>query len=124
MESTNKKSIKRAKKTIKCLNFNLIFYTDIQIDGLNAQQVFEMKEKYLSKPSSSVKNADKIEGDFLWLITLGILRREVDGQGLTSRVRLTPLGRQVIDESPELANKEANPYERFIQFFFRKLKFK
>lgn len=33
-----------------------------------------------------------------WLLALGILRREVDGQGLTDRFRLTPLGRQLLTE--------------------------
>ncbi len=39
---------------------------------------------------------DRAEEYFNRMINLGILRREVDGQGLTSRVRLTPLGRQAI----------------------------
>ena len=32
----------------------------------------------------------------MWLIKVGMLRREVDGQGITDSFRLTPLGRQVI----------------------------
>ena len=39
---------------------------------------------------------ERAEAHFNWLIRLGVLRREVDGQGLTERVRLTPLGRQVL----------------------------
>ncbi len=39
---------------------------------------------------------ERAETHFIWLIRLGVLRREVDGQGLTERVRLTPLGRSVI----------------------------
>lgn len=35
---------------------------------------------------------------FEWLIKLGVLRRDVDGQGLTSKVRLTPLGLAVIEQ--------------------------
>jgi hypothetical protein len=33
-----------------------------------------------------------VETHLIWLIQLGVLRREVDGQGLTERVRLTPMG--------------------------------
>jgi hypothetical protein len=45
------------------------------------------------------------------LIQLGVLRREVDGQGLTERVRLTPLGRQVLAPwSAEIPR--ANPGQR------------
>ncbi|NBS94257.1 MAG: hypothetical protein EBT27_11155, partial [Betaproteobacteria bacterium] len=41
-------------------------------------------------------NADATENIFCWLIKLGVLRREVDGQGLTHRVRLTPMGKEVL----------------------------
>jgi hypothetical protein len=34
------------------------------------------------------------------MIRLGILRREVDGQGLTERVRLTPMGRDLLERLP------------------------
>ncbi|MEN9244105.1 MAG: hypothetical protein Q6K81_04340 [Gloeomargarita sp. DG02_5_bins_242] len=37
-------------------------------------------------------------GETDWLIAVGVLRREVDGQGLTDRFRLTPLGRQLLSE--------------------------
>jgi hypothetical protein len=39
----------------------------------------------------------RIEAELLWLIQVGILRREVDGQGLTDSFRLTPLGRLLVD---------------------------
>jgi hypothetical protein len=38
------------------------------------------------------------EDDLIWLIQVGVLRREVDGQGLTERVRLTPMGRDLLDD--------------------------
>ncbi|WP_398336175.1 Npun_F0494 family protein, partial [Vulcanococcus sp.] len=41
-------------------------------------------------------SANRTEDLLIWLIRLGVLRREVDGQGLTERVRLTPLGRDSI----------------------------
>jgi hypothetical protein len=34
----------------------------------------------------------------MWLIQVGILRREVDGQGITDSFRLTPLGRQLVEQ--------------------------
>ena len=43
-----------------------------------------------------------IENEFLKLIQIGVLRREVDGQGLTSKVRITPIGRQVLESSTDL----------------------
>ncbi len=36
-----------------------------------------------------------VEDDLMWLIQVGAIRREVDGQGITSRYRLAPIGRQL-----------------------------
>ncbi len=33
-----------------------------------------------------------------WLIKVGMLRREVDGQGLTDSFRLTPLGLELVEK--------------------------
>ena len=38
------------------------------------------------------------ENDLMWLIQVGILRREVDGQGITDGFRLTPLGRYLLEK--------------------------
>jgi hypothetical protein len=39
-----------------------------------------------------------VEHHLLWLIKVGLLRREVDGQGITDSFRLTPLGRQLVEK--------------------------
>jgi hypothetical protein len=39
-----------------------------------------------------------VEHHLLWLIKVGLLRREVDGQGITDSFRLTPLGRQSLEK--------------------------
>lgn len=39
-----------------------------------------------------------IEQQLLWLIQVGLLRREVDGQGLTNSFRLTPLGHSLVEQ--------------------------
>lgn len=38
------------------------------------------------------------ENQTMWLIQTGLLRREVDGQGLTDSFRLTPLGRRLVND--------------------------
>lgn len=43
-----------------------------------------------------------VENELLWLIQVGLLRREVDGQGLTDSFRVTPLGRQLVQQWQEL----------------------
>jgi hypothetical protein len=40
----------------------------------------------------------RVESELLWLIQVGLLRREVDGQGLTDSFRVTPLGRLLVDK--------------------------
>ncbi len=47
--------------------------------------------------SSKPLNRSRTEDHLIWLIQVGVLRREVDGQGLTERVRLTPMGRELLD---------------------------
>ncbi|MGF1576643.1 MAG: Npun_F0494 family protein [Cyanophyceae cyanobacterium] len=37
------------------------------------------------------------EDELMWLIQVGVLRREVDGQGITDSYRLAPLGRQILE---------------------------
>ena len=39
-----------------------------------------------------------VENSLMWLIQVGLLRREVDGQGITDSFRLTPLGRQLVEK--------------------------
>jgi hypothetical protein len=51
-----------------------------------------IEKGYTQKPLTEM-NA---ENALMWLIRTGILRREVDGQGLTDSFRLTPLGRQIV----------------------------
>lgn len=49
---------------------------------------------YTKRPLSELA----AENDLLWLIQVGVLRREVDGQGITDSFRLTPLGRQLVEQ--------------------------
>ena len=54
--------------------------------------------------SHRVLSESKVEGHLLWLIQVGLLRREVDGQGITDSFRLTPIGRQLVDQWRELSD--------------------
>lgn len=55
------------------------------------------------------------ETDLLWLVQVGILRREVDGQGLTDSFRLTPLGRQLVQRW-DIQGRVPNPSS--LDFFY------
>ncbi len=117
MELIDHLSIKRAIKAFRCLPLNKKFYSDAQEKGLNAEKVFLRRTKYQKNGSIWFKRSASVEEAFRWLIIIGILRREVDGQGLTSRVRLTPLGRQILEKNPEIPAQKAGWIEQMSHFF-------
>ena len=102
----DKKIINRSRKAIENSPFNLPFFEILQVNSLNAQQVSDDKSRFFKKEFKFINSSAFIENEFLILIKTGVLRREVDGQGLTSKVRITPIGRQVLENSPNLFNKK------------------
>ena len=121
MDLIDKHIIKRSTRAIKCLSFNSAFYDEIKNSGLSAETVFQMKARYLSDVFFNLSNSQEIENNFLWLIKIGVLRREVDGQGLTSKVRLTPIGRVILSKNPSLPNQNPSFLELTANWMFRKL---
>ena len=83
-------------------------------NSLSAQEVLLKKSTYLKKQFIFIKTSSFIESEFLRLISIGVLRREVDGQGLTSKVRITPIGRKVIENSSNLFNKKTTLLKKLI----------
>ena len=97
--ATESRSLARAALSLRCLPFRRRFYEAVGEEPLSSTELAgsaEVLPPFTFLPLSS----DRIEDHFLWLIRLGVLRREVDGQGLTERVRLTPMGRQVLRRWP------------------------
>ena len=103
-------AIARALRTLRCLPFRRSFYESVSARPLSSTELCRRSAPSgLSRRRLSPRRA---EDHFLWLIRIGVLRREVDGQGLTERVRLTPLGRSVLQQWPgEIPS--AGPLERF-----------
>jgi hypothetical protein len=60
-----------------------------------------------------------------WLIQVGLLRRGVDGQGLTDSFRLTPFGREIIAEyqAMGLDFPKATLWQRLTNFLNRWVRF-
>tara|TARA_B100001250_G_C19680678_1_gene735702 strand:- start:749 stop:1123 length:375 start_codon:yes stop_codon:yes gene_type:complete len=123
MDLIDKQILDRTIRAIRCLSFNYQFYEDVKCSGLSASEVFKMKVHYFSRNSFTCKNSENIESAFRWLITLGVLRREVDGQGLTSKVRLTPLGHQIFKDHSNLLNNKITFVEKTKNCLYRKIKF-
>ncbi|MFM7424787.1 MAG: Npun_F0494 family protein [Elainella sp.] len=93
-------TLTRAERAVRAMPFNLALFQTMRwqsvdlraIAGPSGVQTGYVK-RMLSEPAA--------ERDLLWLIQVGMLRREVDGQGLTNSFRLTPLGHQLVDQWQE-----------------------
>jgi hypothetical protein len=86
----------RAERAIRCAPFRLKLLQDLREQSVALQDVADdtgIYNGYLWQPLSELAT----ENELLWLMAVGLLRREVDGQGLTDSFRLTPLGRQLLD---------------------------
>tara|TARA_Y100001968_G_C19058334_1_gene572519 strand:+ start:257 stop:631 length:375 start_codon:yes stop_codon:yes gene_type:complete len=110
----DQKIFRRAKKGIRNCPFNFFLFQSLLEDSLSAQNVLLNKSKYLNKEFMFINSSSFIENEFLKLIKIGVLRREVDGQGLTSRVRITPIGRQVLENSKGLFNQKTTSIKKLI----------
>ena len=110
----DQKIFRRAKKGIRSCPFNLFLFNSLLKGSLNAQNVFLNKSKYLNQEFMFINSTLFIENEFLKLIKIGVLRREVDGQGLTSKVRITPIGRQVLETSSDLFNQKTTLIKKLI----------
>lgn len=87
----------RAERAMRSAPFRLnLFKTMVwQSVALKAiAQTTGVQNHYTDRPLSD----RRVESELLWLIQVGLLRREVDGQGLTDSFRVTPLGRQLVDK--------------------------
>ncbi len=72
---------------------------------------------YTRRPISELE----VESATNWLIRVGMLRREVDGQGLTDSFRLTPLGLKLVEKWESEGGKlpPANLVDRTTNFVTR-----
>ena len=110
----DQKIFRRAKKGIRNCPFNFFLFQSLLEGSLSAQEVFQNKSKYLNLDFIFINSSLFIENEFLRLIKIGVLRREVDGQGLTSRVRITPIGRKVLENSSNLFDEKKSIIKELI----------
>jgi hypothetical protein len=94
---TEVRSLARAAHSLRCLPFRRAFYETVGERAVSSVELASRPDRGLTFDPLS---PERTEEHFLWLIRLGVLRREVDGQGLTERVRLTPMGRKVVKGWP------------------------
>lgn len=82
---------------MRCAPFQIALYTTMVQQSVSLTAIAGqagLTHGYTKKSLSELL----AEAELLWLIQVGLLRREVDGQGLTDSFRVTPLGRQLVQK--------------------------
>lgn len=90
------RTITRAERAMRCAPFQLNLFTTMIQHSVPLKAIAQTAgtdHQYTNTPLSELA----VEQELLWLIQVGLLRREVDGQGLTDSFRVTPLGRQLAE---------------------------
>ncbi|MEA5451190.1 hypothetical protein VB780_21600 [Leptolyngbya sp. CCNP1308] len=103
-----RRSLKRAERAFRCSSFRLDLLGDMRSQSISIRQVCGpagVKSRYSRRNLAELR----AENEMMWLIAVGILRREVDGQGLTDSFRLTPMGRQVFESLSSLSPGQYRP---------------
>lgn len=101
-------TIKRATNALICSGFQLKLFQAMRNQSVPLSKmagVMGVETGYTRKTLTE----SQAEAQLMWLIKVGLLRREVDGQGLTDSFRLTPLGRQIIAKYESAANSLPQP---------------
>jgi hypothetical protein len=94
--SFSAQSLVRAERAIRCSPFRLKLLQDLRAESVAIGAISDdagIHQGYTRRPLAELT----AENELLWLMAVGLLRREVDGQGLTDSFRLTPLGRHLLD---------------------------
>ncbi|MGF1490822.1 MAG: Npun_F0494 family protein [Prochloraceae cyanobacterium] len=117
------RAIKRAEIALCCSPFKLKLLETMGQTSVSLSDIAETTgiEKGYTKKTISENNA---ENNLMWLIQVGLLRREVDGQGITDSFRLTPLGKKIIEiwDSREGSLPDPSWWERLLNAIERWLR--
>jgi hypothetical protein len=90
-------TIDRADRTFRCSPFHIKLLLDMRYSGVSITKISGSSGVELGYTKRKMSELIA-ENDMVWLIQVGMLRREVDGQGLTDSFRLTPLGWQIANK--------------------------
>lgn len=88
-------TIVRAERAVRCTPFQLPLFATMRWQSVDLRSIAGQagtQSGYTLQPITELA----AENALLWLIQVGLLRREVDGQGLTDSFRLTPMGHQLV----------------------------
>ena len=85
----------RAERALRCAPFQLTLFRQMQGSSVWLPAIAAesgVQRGFTRRPLSEYQT----ERELMWLIQVGLLRREVDGQGITDGFRLTPLAKQIL----------------------------
>ncbi|PZD71835.1 hypothetical protein C1752_04428 [Acaryochloris thomasi RCC1774] len=112
----------RAVRAVACSPFDVELFKAMRSQSISLAEIAGQQgitHRYTRRSLSE----QKVEGLLTWLIDVGLLRREVDGQGLTDSFRLTPLGQQLLQlwqqqniPRPSLADYWRNLCSRWVRW--------
>ncbi len=92
-----KRTMQRAERALCCSPFRRALFLAMQRQSVPLSEIEGNSGMRLGYCKRSLPDL-LAENQLLWLIQVGVLRREVDGQGITDSFRLTPLGRWIVDK--------------------------
>lgn len=91
------RTVKRAERAMRCAPFTLQLYATMRSQSVAIGRIAGESGVQLGYTRSPLSEL-AADTALAWTIQVGMLRREVDGQGLTDSFRLTPLGRQLVEK--------------------------
>jgi hypothetical protein len=97
-------TIQRARRAVSCSPFEMKLFDTMRLQSVSITEIAGQSgttHRYTLKALPE----GVAERSLLWLIQVGLLRREVDGQGLTNSFRLTPLGRLLVEQWQEQGHR-------------------
>jgi hypothetical protein len=116
-------TIARADRALACSPFYLLLFLTMSQNSVAVPLIAGVSgvEKGYTKQNISETKADS---ELSWLIDVGLLRREVDGQGLTDSFRLTPLGKYSVEKWQKQGGSFPQPswFDRLQNFLRRWLR--
>ena len=104
-----KQAARRADRAARCSPLHRRCFAALQEGAVGLTDLCASDSPFTTRALNEAQAEQQVD----WLLRVGLLRREVDGQGLTDRVRLTPLGRQVVAAWPEGSRPPASLQERW-----------
>jgi hypothetical protein len=117
-------TIERAVRALICSPFRRRLFTVMRHQSIPLSAIAQSKG-YQAEYTQRVLSELTCETALSWLINVGFLRREVDGQGITDSYRLTPLGHQVLAEftgvdfpAPQMSDRLKDTLTRWLRLPF------